>query len=116
LKFLADVNIEKYIIDELTRMGHDIVWVTDLNRHLDDLSIFKIARKESRILVTNDKDFGEIVFRQKLAPAGLVLFRVKGQDAEVKVKLLRKLLAAHSEKMSGHFVVVAKDKIRFIPV
>lgn len=46
MKFLADVNIEKPIVDELKRMGHNIIWVADLDRYLDDLSIFKIARKE----------------------------------------------------------------------
>ena len=116
MKFLADVNIEKTIVDELKKMGHDILWVADVDRHLDDLSIFKIARKETRILLTNDKDFGEIVFRQKLAPTGIVLFRVKGQDVREKVKLLKKLLAVYSDKIANHFVVVARDKIRFIPV
>jgi hypothetical protein len=66
--------------------------------------------------LTNDKDFGEIVFRQKLVPAGIVLFRIKGQDVREKVKLLKKLLAAHSDKIVNHFVVVAKEKFRFIPI
>lgn len=116
MKFLADVNIEKPIVDELKRMGHNIIWVADLDRYLDDLSIFKIARKENRILLTNDKDFGEIVFRQKLIPTGIVLFRIKGQDVRKKVKLLKKLLAAHSDKIINHFVVVAKEKFRFVRI
>lgn len=116
MKFLADMNIEKPIVDELKRMGHNIIWVADLDRYLDDLSIFKIARKENRILLTNDKDFGEIVFRQKLIPTGIVLFRIKGQDVRKKVKLLKKLLAAHSDKIVNHFVVVAKEKFRFIRI
>lgn len=116
LRFLADVNIEKPIVDELKRMGHNIIWIADLDRYLDDMNIFKIARKEHRILLTNDKDFGEIVFRQKLVPTGIVLFRIKGQDVREKVKLLKKLLTAHSDKIVNHFVVVAKEKFRFIPI
>jgi len=116
LKFLADVNIEKYLVDELKRMGHNIIWVADVDRYLDDISILNMARKDNRILLTNDKDFGEIVFRQKQIPAGIILFRVKGQDVKEKIKLLRKLLAAHSDKIAKHFVVVAKDKFRFIPI
>jgi predicted nuclease of predicted toxin-antitoxin system len=116
LRFLADVNIEKPVVDELERMGHNISWVTDLDRYLDDMSIFEIARKERRILLTNDKDFGEIVFRQKLIPTGIVLFRVKGQDVAKKVRLVKKLLAAHSDKIAKHFVVVAEEKVRFIPL
>lgn len=116
MKFLADVNIEKNIVDELKRMGYDIAWVADLDRHLDDMSILRIAQNDHRILLTNDKDFGEIVFRQKLIPTGIVLFRIKGQDVKEKVKLLKKLLTAHSDKIVKHFVVVAKGKIRFIPI
>ena len=116
MKFLADVNIEKSLVDEVRGMGYDIIWVADVDRYLDDMSVFKMAKKSNRILLTNDKDFGEIVFRQKLVPAGVVLFRIKGQDAGEKGALLKKLLAAHKEKIAGHFVVVAKDKLRFIPI
>lgn len=116
MKLLADVNIEKSVVDELKRMGYDIVWVADVDRHLDDMSILKIARQGTRIILTNDKDFGEIVFRQKLIPTGIVLFRIKGQDVKEKVKLLKKLLASHNDKIINHFVVVAKERFRFIPI
>ena len=46
MKFLSDVNIEKTIVDELRRIGYDIVWIVDENPYLDDMSIFKIAQKE----------------------------------------------------------------------
>ncbi len=116
MRFLADVNIERPVVDELERMGHNVSWVADLDRYLDDMSIFEIARKERPILLTNDKDFGEIVFRQKLLPTGIVLFRVKGQDVTKKIRLVKKLLAAHSDKIAKHFVVVAEEKVRFIPL
>lgn len=116
MKFLADVNIEKPIVDELRKMGYDIEWVAEVNRYMDDMSIFKMAQKENRVLLTNDKDFGEIVFRQKLITTGIVLFRIKGQDVKGKEKLLKRLLSAHSDKIARHFVVVAMDKFRFIPI
>lgn len=116
MKFLADVNIEKTIVDELRRIGYDIVWIVDENPYLDDMSIFKIAQNENRILLTNDKDFGEIVFRQKLASAGIILLRIKGQDTRKKIKLLRKVLISYHDRISKHFVVITKEKVRFIPI
>ena len=116
MKFLADVNIEKPVVEELRRLGYDVTWIADINRYLDDMAVFRIAQREARILLTNDKDFGEIVFRQKLVPNGIVLLRIKGQDAREKVKLLKKLLSVHRDKITRHFVVLAKDKIRFIPI
>ena len=116
MKFLADVNIEKVIVDEFRKLGYDITWIAEENPHLDDMGIFKIAQKENRILLTNDKDFGEIVFRQKLVSSGIVLFRIKGQDTMEKLKLLRKLLISHKDRISKHFVVITKEKIRFTPI
>ena len=116
LKFLADVNIEKLIVDELRKLGYDTTWIAEENPYLDDMSIFKIAQKENRILLANDKDFGEIVFRQKLISSGIVLFRIKGQDTREKIKLLKKVLISHKARITKHFVVIAKEKVRFIPI
>lgn len=116
MKFLADVNIEKAIVDELRGLGYDTVWIAEEDPYLDDLSIFKITQKENRVLLTNDKDFGEIVFRQKLTPAGIILFRIKGQDVREKVKLLKKLLASNEGRIMKHFVVVTKEKVRLVSI
>lgn len=116
MKFLADVNIEKSIVDELRIMGYDVKWLAEDNPYLDELRIFKIAQHENRILLTNDKDFGEIVFRQKLIPSGIILFRIKGQDTKEKVKLLNKLLISHGNKIVRHFTVITKQEFRFIHV
>ena len=80
------------------------------------VSLNKIAQKENRILLTNDKDFGEIVFRQKLVSSGIILFRIKGQDTREKIKLLREVLISHKDRMSNRFVVIAKEKVRFTPI
>lgn len=103
MKYLADVKIEKSIVDELRRMGYDIKWIAEVNRYLDDISIFKMTQKENCILLTSDKDFGEIVFRQRLITTGVILFRIKGQDASEKVRLLKKLLSAYPDKIARYF-------------
>lgn len=58
LKFLADVNVEKGIIELLRSQGLEVKWVVDLNKSMEDKEVLKIAEEESRILLTNDKDFG----------------------------------------------------------
>jgi len=114
LTFLADVNIEKLIIDELRNMGYDIKWIAEENCRLEDTEIVEIACKENRILLTNDKDFGEIVFRQKLVSSGIILFRIKGQNVTKKLKLLKKLLTFYKNKIEKHFIVITINKFRFI--
>ena len=69
-----------------------------------------------RILITNDKDFGEIVFFQKKPTFGIVLFRIKGQNSLQKVELLKKLLIQYQEKIENHFVVITEKRFKFIPM
>ena len=62
IKFIADVNIEKQIVDYLHDSGYDVKWMPDYNCKISDEELIKIARREKRILITNDKDFGDITF------------------------------------------------------
>lgn len=114
IKFVADVNVEKPIIDYLSENGYDIRWIPDYNCEILDEELLKLANKEKRILITNDKDFGEIVFLQKKLSSGLILLRVKGQKAEDKVRLIKRLLHDYSDKILNHFIVITKNKFRFI--
>jgi hypothetical protein len=65
-------------------------------------------------LITNDKDFGELVFRQDKIAAGIVLIRMKGYSSEEKVATIEKLFKNYPGKIYNHFVVVTKNKMRFI--
>ena len=91
-------------------------WIPDFDRRIPDRSLLKLANKERRILVTNDKDFGELTFLQRKLSAGVILIRVKGQKTSDKVKLVKKVLKDHRDKPPNHFVVVSKTKFRFIPM
>jgi len=116
LKFLVDVNIEKPIINFLIKKGFDIKCVVDIDKKMTDYSVCEIANTEQRVLITNDKDFGEIVFFQKRISSGIILLRIKGRDASEKILLLEKLLDNHYGKIINHFVVITKEKFRFIPL
>ncbi|MCL4456050.1 MAG: DUF5615 family PIN-like protein [Nitrospirae bacterium] len=83
---------------------------------MDDEALIKLAKTEKRILLTNDKDFGELVFLQKKLSHGIILLRVRGQETGLKVKLIKRVMEEYSGKLSGHFVVVTKEKFRFIPL
>ena len=86
IKFIANVNIEKAIVDNISRRGYDIKWVPDYDCEMLDKDLLKIANLEGRILFTNDKDFGELTFLQKKLSTGIILIRIKGQKAEDKVE------------------------------
>jgi predicted nuclease of predicted toxin-antitoxin system len=112
LKFLADVNIESTIVDFLRNKNFNVLWIPDYDCRLEDDELLKIAHKEKRVLVTNDTDFGELVFQQKNITTGIVLFRVKGQDIKKKLRSLNKLLKLYSEKIENHYIVITERRIR----
>ncbi|MBM3254551.1 MAG: hypothetical protein FJZ16_09880 [Candidatus Omnitrophica bacterium] len=114
IRFIADVNVEKAIVDYLTENGYDTKWVPDYSCEILDEDLLNLANVEKRILITNDKDFGELTFLQKSLFTGIILLRVRGQRAEDKVKLIKKLLNKHSDKLLNHFIVITKKKIRII--
>ena len=113
LKFLADVNIEKPIVSYLSKNGYDVLWIPDFNRRMSDDELLALANSERRVLITNDKDFGEIVFLQKRVSKGIILFRVKGQDVKKKIEGLDMVLKKYQKSISGHFTVISTAKIRF---
>ena len=113
-RFVADVNIEKVIVDYLRSNGHDVKWIPDYDCKMKDVDLLKLAVKEKRILLTNDKDFGELAFLQKSLKTGVVLLRVRGQNVRDNVKLLKKLLSRYGERLAGQFVVITRGEIRII--
>ncbi len=116
IKFLANVNVEKPLIDFLNEKGFDIKWVTNIDKRMPDDRVCELANSEQRIIITNDKDFGDIVFYQKKIAYGIILLRVKGQKSAEKIVVLDKLLENYQDKIANHFVVLTKTKFRFIPL
>ncbi|MEW5692055.1 MAG: DUF5615 family PIN-like protein [Candidatus Hydrogenedentota bacterium] len=62
MEFIANVNVEKQIVDFLRNKGFDTKWVAEINKRMKDDEVCRLAYDEKRIIITNDKDFGEIVF------------------------------------------------------
>jgi len=116
IKFIADVNVEKTAVDYLLMRGYDIKWIPEYSCEISDEDLLQLANTEKRILITNDKDFGELIFLQKKLSTGIILFRVKGQRPHEKVKLTRKLLQGYQNKLLHYFIVITKNKFRFIPM
>ena len=77
MRLLANENFPADAVDALREVGHDVVWIrTDAPDSTDDL-ILQRAQAEGRILLTFDKDFGELAFRHNLpSSSGVLLFRI----------------------------------------
>ncbi len=113
MRFLVDECTGPAVARWLGEKGHDVFSIYDDARGSDDETVFQLALSENRILITNDKDFGEKVFREKRVHAGIVLLRLDDERAAAKIDILRELLANHADQLAGQFVVVTEKKIRF---
>jgi predicted nuclease of predicted toxin-antitoxin system len=116
MRFLADECCDAALVDALRRDGHDILYAIESLRGATDDSLLACAFFERRILLTEDKDFGELVYRLRRLTHGVVLLRFDVADRDLKVPRLRYLLEQETERLSGAFVVLEADKIRIRPL
>ena len=116
MKFLADANIESKVVQFLIYSGYEVKWVLEDNPFLSDEDILEISYKEKRILITNDKDFGELVYKDYRNTFSIILLRVEQNDVMVKIRIVENLVTKHKDKIENKFVVANKNKIRFINI
>ena len=113
MRFLVDEctgsKVAKWLRDE----NHEVFSVFDEARGMTDDEVLAKAYSENWILITNDKDFGEMVFRERRNHHGVVFLRLDDERAASKIEVLQKLLEGYSDKLSGEFVVATETKVRF---
>jgi len=113
-RFIADENVPKESVDLLKKNGIDIVSVTDFAFGISDEAILDLAYKNARIVITFDKDFGQLIFKQKRKTKGLILLRFTPQSPQHIAKRIQQVLATNI-KMENHVTTVKKDTIRVTP-
>jgi predicted nuclease of predicted toxin-antitoxin system len=115
-QLLANENIMRSAVDRLRSRGHDVAWVREDSPGIDDATVLDRARRESRILITFDKDFGELVFRKGLSGScGVVLFRLATPDPATSAEMIAAALESRSDWV-GHFAVIDDSGIRMVPL
>jgi predicted nuclease of predicted toxin-antitoxin system len=112
MKFILDENVDFRLISFLTRLGHDALSVLHWMPYgRPDEDVLAIAMREKRILLTNDKDFGELLIRWNLPHTGVILMRLKNERLEnVQVRLLHVL--THYQNHLHHLLIITQTKIR----
>ncbi len=116
MHILADENFPGNAVAALREQGHDVLWVRTHSPGLTDREVLALAQAENRIVITFDKDFGELAFRSGLpASSGIVLFRLAPTSA-AKVALITVAAFETRVEWAGHFSVIEEDRIRVTPL
>ncbi|MGH9944886.1 MAG: DUF5615 family PIN-like protein [Pyrinomonadaceae bacterium] len=113
MRFLVDECTGPKVAQWLSEQGHDVFSVYEQARGAEDDRIIQQAFAEDRILITNDKDFGELIYRERRPHRGVIFLRLEDERAASKIAVLRRLLDAYADRLEDQFVVVTETRVRF---
>lgn len=112
MKLLADENIERELVAALREAGFDVADVKEQFPGVDDDEVLLLAKKTDTVVLTNDKDFGELVFRQGLESLGVILLRLFDLPLAYRIKIVIHSIRTHDEDLKNSFTVVSENSVR----
>ena len=112
MRFLVDECAGPAIAHWLRSRSHEVYSVYEEARGMADTDVLQKAFSENWILITNDKDFGELVFRFRFLPKGVLLLRLKDESAKNKVKIITFIIREHLDQLAGNYLIVTEKQIR----
>lgn len=113
MRFMVDECTGPSVARWLREQGYEVFSVYDEARGADDEDLLAKAFAEDWILITNDKDFGEKVYRQGLPHKGVILLRLEDERVSNKITVLRALIENYAHQLTNRFVVVTERQARF---
>ncbi|MEJ2737442.1 MAG: DUF5615 family PIN-like protein [Anaerolineae bacterium] len=112
LRFLADESCDFAIVRALREEGYDVLAVSEVTRRSDDRELIEQAHRERRILLTEDKDFGWLVYVSHADSYGVILIRYPGNARRIMVQTVRRVMKEQGERLLEAFVVVQPGHVR----
>jgi predicted nuclease of predicted toxin-antitoxin system len=113
MRFLVDECTGPKVAAWLRGEGHDVFSVLDEARGSEDDEVIQKANDENWILITNDRDFGEKVYRERRPHRGIIFMRLDDERATNKIQILGRLLEHYADRLKDQFVVVTETQVRF---
>jgi predicted nuclease of predicted toxin-antitoxin system len=116
MRFLVDECTGPAVAGWLRKQSHEVFSIYDESRGMSDNDILNKAYSQNWILITNDKDFGEMIYREKRSHHGVVFLRLQDERAVSKIEALQKLLEGYTNQLLDRFIVVTESYVRIGPV
>lgn len=109
---MADENIDHSLIDAIRELGIDVYSINELSGGIRDEEVINLSRNPSRVILTEDKDFGEWVFAHHVRGISVLFLRYPFKETAIMKQILVKLLSERLPSLVGHFTTVTTQKIR----
>lgn len=112
LRFVLDVGVGRKVESYLQEAGYMIFSILDKDPTMSDSAILDIAEREFAMVVTMDKDFGELVFRDKRKHNGILLLRLEDETSMAKLEAIKFIMERHGTEIEGCFCVFQHGRLR----
>lgn len=109
---LADENVDYRLVQSLRMDFPQVESVFESHRGISDIEVIELANKLDAIILTEDKDFGELTYRLKIENRGIILIRLSDLKIEDKISTVKNAINGYGDKMYRRFTVISLDKIR----
>lgn len=110
MKFLVDASSDARLVDHLRHLGHDVTRIgSDYPRYLRDQEVLALAYRENRILITDDRDFGELIVRLNQPHAGVIYLRLDTTKIAIRTARIDDVLATYPQQHRLYLVVTTAE-------
>lgn len=116
MRFLADENVAHCVVERLRTAGFDVMTMGLTNPGASDSDVLATAKRDGRILITEDRDFGELVVRQRLDVQGVVLLELDRLSNAAEADRVAAVVSTNVHKLSGNLLVIEPGRTRIRPL
>lgn len=115
MNFVADECVAQDVVTRLRADGHDVYAVREQQNGIDDTTVLETAIRMGRVLLTQDLDFGELVYRQNLPHTGVILIRLTGLAVVLRADRVAELVRTREAELTNAFTVLTPTATRIRP-
>ena len=112
MTFVADEGVDSTIVSKLRDEEHRVLYIAEMSPSISDDEVLDRANDLEALLLTEDKDFGELVFRLGRIHGGVILLRLHGLSSELKAKIVAESVQKHGAEMTNTFSVISHSSVR----
>ena len=112
MNLVADEGVDRHIVERLRQDGHTVQYIAELEPGISDDFVLTVANQENAPWLTADKDFGELIYRQKRLTSGIILIRLAGLSPTQKAEIVSRGINRHQNELLNAFAVVIPGAIR----
>jgi predicted nuclease of predicted toxin-antitoxin system len=112
MNFVADESCAKPVIQALRKAGHDVVAIAEIAKGATDEQVLQRALDDKRVLITEDRDFGELVYAHGHSAAGVILVRFPSWARNTKAATVVEAVSKLASRLKDAFTVVEPGRVR----